>query len=134
MKSMGICLSCFMIVLPLLSAYSAAEQAPPLRAASLDSLAWEVSTLGYVPSGGEFAVLAASSGWFGLISGVRLLPGDSVELAELLVDTTGEQAYFGIAPWSPGGDIVLVSAPAVTCWPVGIRPSVPENGIVTFSL
>ncbi|MBN2609286.1 MAG: hypothetical protein JXA64_09260 [Candidatus Fermentibacteraceae bacterium] len=134
MKSMGICLSLFIIVLSALPAPPAAGQVPPVRAASLDSLARDISTLGYIPSGGEFAVLAASSGWFGLISGVRLLPGNSAELAELLEDTTGEQAYYGISTWSPGGDIVLVNAPAVTCWPVGVRPSVAENETVSFSL
>lgn len=97
---------------------------PPQRIPQLDSLASDISLMGYIPSGGEMLILAASNNWFGLLSGVNLIPGDSDELDSILADTTGKWRYFGSALWTPAGDIVLVTAPPSTCLPCNMELAV----------
>lgn len=106
----------------------------PVRIPSLDSLASDISLLGYVPSGGNLPVLAAANHWFGLLSGVQLLPGDSRELIAIQEDTSGKWGYFGIADWSADGDKVLVLAPPHRCLPLEIQPEVPTGSEVGFVL
>ncbi len=106
----------------------------PQRIPQLDSLASDVSFLGYIPSGGRFPILAASNNWFGLLSGVRLLPGNSDELASLLTDTSGKCKYYGAAPWTPDGDMVLVTAPQYICLPSNLQPAVASGSQVVFNI
>lgn len=106
----------------------------PQRIPQLDSLASDISSIGYIPSGGRLPVLAAANNWFGLLSGVRLLPRDSDELTSILADTTGRCKYYGSAPWTPEGDIILVTAPPSICLPYGVRPSVETGTEVLFYL
>lgn len=114
--------------------WMAEANVPPRRIPQLDSLASDISSLMYIPSGGEMLVLAASNNWFGLLSGVRLLPGDSDELDSVLADTTGKWRYFGSAPWTPGGDIVLVTAPPTECLPYNVESTVAAGSEVVFNL
>ncbi len=107
---------------------------PPQRIPQLDSVASDISSMGYIPSGGEMPILAASNNWFGLLSGVRLLPGDSDILNSILADTTGKWRYFGSAPWTPGGDIVLVTAPPPECLPYNLEPAVAAGSETFFYL
>ncbi len=102
---------------------------PPQRIPQLDSLASDISYIGYIPSGGEMLILAASNNWFGLLSGVRLLPGDSDELDAILSDTTGKWGYFGSATWNPGGDIILVTAPLSICLPYNLNPAAGTEAV-----
>ncbi len=106
----------------------------PVRISSLDSLASDISLLGYVPSGGNLPVLAAANNWFGLLSGVQLLPGDSRELIAIQEDTSGKWGYYGIADWSAFGDKVLVLAPPPRCLPLQIRSEVPAGSEIAFVL
>ncbi len=107
---------------------------PPQRIPQLDSLASDISSIGYIPSGGEMPILAASNNWFGILSGVRLMPGDSDELDSILADTSGEWGYFGSAPWTPGGDIVLVTAPPSVCLPYNLEPTAAAGSEAVFYL
>ena len=104
----------------------------PQRIPQLDSLACDISSIGYIPSGGEMLILAASNNWFSLLSGVRLLPGDSDEMDSMLADTSGKWGYFGSASWAPGGDIVLVTAPPSICLPYNLTPVVAAASEATF--
>lgn len=106
----------------------------PERIPALDSLASDISVIGYVPSGGKLPVLAAVNQWYGLLSGVYLLPGDDPELDAILSDTSGEYKYYGIASWSSGGDMVLVLAPPSCCLPLDIYPEVTTGSEVNFIL
>ena len=106
----------------------------PRQTPQLDRLASDISLLGYIPAGGELSILAASDYWFGLLSGVRFLPGDSDELVSVLADTSDECRYFGTAPWTPGGDLVLVTAPSSICLPSGLEPAVESGHEVTFKM
>jgi len=99
----------------------------PQRIPQLDSLASDISFLGYIPSGGRFTILAAYNNWFGLLTSVRLLPGDSDEMAALLMDTSGKYRYYGAAPWTPDGDMVLVTAPQYICLPSNLQPAVIDE-------
>ena len=107
---------------------------PPERIPYLDSLASDISSIGYIPSGGEMLVLAASNNWFGLLSGVRLLPGDSDELDSTLADTTGKYYYYGSALWTAAGDILLVTAPASICLPINMESEVQAGSEAVFYL
>lgn len=107
---------------------------PSQRIPQLDSLASDISLMGYIPSGGEMLVLAASNNWFGLLSSVKLLPGDSDELNSILAGTTGKRGYFGSASWTPGGDVVLVTAPQPECLPYNLEPSVAAGSEAVFYL
>ena len=106
----------------------------PVRIPSLDSLASDISLLGYVPSGGNLLVLAAANHWFGLLSGVQLLPGDSRELNSIQEDTSGMWGYYGIADWSAGGDKIMILAPPSRCLPLLIQPEVPTGSETSFIL
>ncbi|MCD4848699.1 MAG: hypothetical protein K8R76_10980 [Candidatus Aegiribacteria sp.] len=106
----------------------------PVRISSLDSLASDISLLGYVPSGGNLPVLAAANNWFGLLSRVQLLPCDSRELNAIQEDTSGKWGYYGIADWSIGGDKVLVLAPPPRCSPLEIQSEVPVGSETGFIL
>ncbi len=106
----------------------------PLRTPLLDSLASDISILGYIPAGGELSILAASDHWFGLLSGVRFLPGDSDELVSVLENTSNEYSYYGTAPWTPDGDLVLVTAPSSICLPSGLEPEVESGHEVIFGM
>ena len=77
-------------------------------------------------------MLAAANRWFGLISRVQLLPGDSRELNAIQTDTSGEWGYYGIANWSAGGDKVLVLAPHLRCLPLEIQSEVPIGSEISF--
>ncbi len=105
-----------------------------VRIPSLDSLASDIALLGYVPSGGNLPVLAASNHWFGLLSGVQLLPGDSRELNAILEDSSGKWGYYGIADLSTGGDKVLVLAPPPRCLPLELKSEVPTGSETGFIL
>ncbi len=105
---------------------------PPQRISQLDSLALDISLMGYIPSGGEMLILAASNNWFGLLSGVKLLPGDSDELDSILADTTGKWRFFGSAFWNPAGDILLVTAPAPKCLPRHMESTVQVDSQAVF--
>lgn len=107
---------------------------PPVRTVALDSLACSISALGYIPSGGDLMVLAASSGWFGPLSGVRILPDESEGLEGIPGFSADVQDRYGSAQWSAGGDIVLVTAPAPSCVPLGLSPGVPAGSSVSFRL
>ncbi len=107
---------------------------PPQHIPQLDSLASDMSLMGYIPQGGEMLVLAASNNWFGLLSGVRLLPGDSDELDSILADTTGKWRYFGSALWSTGGDVLLVTAPEPKCLPRNMEHAVRAGSEAVFYL
>jgi hypothetical protein len=109
-----------------------ASQPVPQRIPHLDSLASDISLLGFIPSGGKLPVLAASDGWFNLISGVRLLPEDSDEMTSILADTSGITVFYGFAPWNSEGDIVLVTAPKAECIPRGVTPSIMTGTEVGF--
>ena len=104
----------------------------PVRIPSLDSLAADISLLGFVPSGGNLPVLAAANRWFGLLSRVQLLPGDSNELTAIQTDTSGQWGYYGIANWSAGGDKVLVLAPPLRCFPLELQSEVPVGSEISF--
>lgn len=106
----------------------------PVRISSLDSLASDISLLGYVPSGGNLLVLAAANQWFGLLSGVQLLPDDSRELNSIQEDTSGKWGYYGIADWSVGSDKVIVLAPPPRCLPLDIQSEVPTGSETSFIL
>ena len=106
----------------------------PVRIPSLDSLASDISFLGYVPSGGDLLILAAANHWFGLLSGVQLLPGDSRELNAIQEDTSGKWGYYGIADWSISGDRILVLAPPPRCIPLELRSEVPTGSETGFIL
>lgn len=79
-------------------------------------------------------VLAASSGWFGPLSGVRILPGESEEPEGIPEFSAGIRDRYGSAPWSAGGDMVLVTAPSPSCVPLGLSPGVPVGSSVSFRL
>ncbi|MFO8184613.1 MAG: hypothetical protein R6U39_10655 [Candidatus Aegiribacteria sp.] len=135
MKSLSIRFAC----IGLLFAASAAAggiraSSTPVRMEALDSLACGISALGYVPSGGNLIVLAASSGWFGPLSGVRVLPGESEEVDGVPETIPGRRVRYGSAPLSGGGDIVLVTAPPPSCVPLGLSPGVPVGTSVSFRL
>lgn len=135
MKSLSIR---FAYVCLLLTAPSVSEgvraASPPVRVEALDSLACSISGLGYIPSGADLMILSASSGWFGPLSGVRILPGGSEEPEVLPEFSAAAENRYGIAPWSAGGDMVLVTAPSPSCVPLGLSPGVPVGSIVPFRL
>lgn len=79
-------------------------------------------------------MLAAANRWFGLLSGVQLLPGDSRELITIQEDTSGKWGYYGIADWSAFGDKVLVLAPPPRCLPLQIQSEVPAGSEIAFIL
>lgn len=112
----------------------AETNAPPQRNPHLDSLASDISSIGYIPSGGEMLILAASNNWFSLLTSVKLLPGDSDELLSIPADTTGEWSCYGSAFWTPEGDVLLVSAPAPGCLPYDIRPAHQTTSEAEFYL
>ena len=110
------------------------EQVGLQRKAPLDSLAADIARLGYIPSGGRFIVLAASNGWFSLVSGVRLLPLRSDQFESALMDTSGMRKYYGTAPFGPGEDAVLITAPSPVCRPSGVELSVEPGSMVVFEI
>jgi len=122
----------FIVCLSVLSPSEGAETPAPVRSAPLDSLAADISMLGFIPSGGEFLVLAASNGWFGLISEVRITPVDAAGDDPSLGLLDGEDTYYGTAPWSQEGDIVLVTAPEHSCYPSGVPCSVIPGTTFSF--
>ncbi len=134
MKSMRICFCASAVLLILLCPVAAKAVQEPQRIPQLDSLAADISAMGLIPTGGRLPVLAASNNWFGLLSGVRFLPGDSDELTSIFTDTTGECRYYGSALWSAGGDIVLVTAPSFECRAYGMRSAVETGTQVFFRL
>ncbi len=79
-------------------------------------------------------MLAAANHWFGLLSGVQLLPGDSWELNAIQKDTSGAWGYYGIANWSAGGDRVLVLAPIPRCLPLELQSEVPTGSEISCIL
>ena len=111
-----------------------AECAGLQRRAALDSLASDIARLGYIPSGGRFIVLAASNGWLTLVSGVRLLPQQSEEFQSALTDTSGMRRFYGSAPFGPGEDAVLITAPSPICRPSGVQLSVEPGDRVVFRI
>jgi len=106
----------------------------PLRMPELDSLACDISRLGYIPSGGDILILAASNHWYTLLSGVRLLPAESDEMASVLTDTSGKWSFYGTAPWTRSGDLVLVTAPSYVCLPSDPEPSVAAGSNISFRI
>ena len=134
MKYMKICFYSAVLISIFLCPSKTEAGVSPQRIPQLDSLASDISFLGYIPSAGRFFILAASNNWFGLLSGVRLLPGDSDELASLLTDTSGKNRYYGAAPWTPDGDIVLITAPHHICLPSNLQPSVATGSQVFFNI
>ncbi|MBD3279059.1 MAG: hypothetical protein GF388_12230, partial [Candidatus Aegiribacteria sp.] len=134
---MKILLFCF--PLAIIFAISFAELQPEeyaglQRTAPLDSLASDIASLGYIPSGGRFIVLAASNGWLTPVSGVRLLPVRSDEFQSALADTSGLRRYYGTASFGPGEDAVLITAPAPVCRPSEVKLSVEPGERVVFRI
>ncbi len=129
---MGTCFYAAAVISVLICPYMAEANVPPQRIPQLDSLALDISLLGYIPSGGELLVLAASNNWFGLLSCVKLLPGDSDELNSILSDTTGKWRYLGYASWTPAGDIILVTAPVPKCLPRNMESAVQTGSQAVF--
>ena len=134
MKYMGICFCSAAMIFLFLCTVRVEANISPQRIPQLDSLASDISFLGYIPSAGRFPILAASNNWFGLLSSVRLLPGDSDELASLLADTSEKCRYYGAAPWTPDGDMVLVTAPQHICLPSNLQPAVAAGFQVFFNI
>lgn len=79
-------------------------------------------------------MLAASNGWFGLVSEVRIMPMDAAGDDPSRGLPGVEEAYYGTAPWSSGADVVLVTAPEHSCYPSGVPPSVLPGTTVTFTI
>ncbi|RKZ07860.1 hypothetical protein DRQ25_10490 [Candidatus Fermentibacteria bacterium] len=132
MKSIGTSFYAAAVISIFIFPCIAEANVPPQRIPQLDSLALDISLMGYIPSGGELLVLAASNNWFGLLSCVKLLPGDTYELDSILTDTTGKWRYLGYAFWAPAGDIILVAAPAPKCLPRDMEPTVQVGSRAAF--
>ncbi|MCD4774758.1 MAG: hypothetical protein K8S15_01740 [Candidatus Aegiribacteria sp.] len=132
MKYMRICFYSAVVISIFLCSVRTEAGVSPQRIPQLDSLASDISFLGYIPSGGRFTILAAYNNWFGLLTSVRLLPGDSDEMAALLMDTSGKYRYYGAAPWTPDGDMVLVTAPQYICLPSNLQPAVAVGSQAFF--
>ena len=107
---------------------------PPKRIPPLDSLAANMSTLRILPAGGELPLLAAASGWFGLISDTRIIPTSGSEFRQVISDTTGEWYYCGYADWGASGHTIMVLAPAPWVLPEGLDPAVSVGQEIVFTL
>jgi hypothetical protein len=106
----------------------------PVRIPPLDSLAANIVRIGTIPDAGELPVVAAASGWFGMIADIRVVDPGGRELSQILADSTGVWAYCGLADW-PGRDgILVVLAPPPYCLPDGVMASVDTGSEVRFSL
>jgi hypothetical protein len=106
----------------------------PARIPPLDSLAANIVRIGFIPDAGELPVVAAASGWFGMIADIRVVDPGSRELSRILTDSTGAWAYCGLTDW-PGRDgILVVLAPPPYCLPDGVTASVGTGDQVSFSL
>ena len=125
---MGFCAALLITVPGRLHARRAAE-----RLESLDSLASVISRTGIIPRAGELPVLAASCGWYGPLTGLKILPGDSIEIAHALTGPNAGICFFGTAPWSPR-DLVVITAPQPRCIPRGLQQPYRTGSEAVFRL
>lgn len=114
---------------------SGVPQSPvPLRIPPLDSLAANIVRIGGIPVAGELPVVAAASGWFGMIADIRVLDPGGTELSGILADSSGAWAYCGLADWPGRGGMLVVLAPPPYCLPDGVTASVETGNQVRFTL
>ncbi len=100
------------------------------RSPMLDSLASDIAILGSIPRGGYLHVLASSRGWFSLLSGVVIRPGDDTGRSVSMRYSDG--FYFGRAALSQGTDSITVFAPRPKCWPMELNSCVEVDDTVEF--
>lgn len=107
----------------------AAPAAPGTRMPQLDSIAADVSALGFIPESGRLIVLAAASGWPGRVGSISVTEEGASPSDGLFSDGDILWGFDSL----PGGG-VLVTAPLPTCVPEGLPITVEPGDSASFTL
>lgn len=107
----------------------AAPAAPGTRMPQLDSIAADVSDLGFIPESGRLIVLAAARGWPGRVGSISVTEEGASPSEGLFSDGDMLWGFDSL----PGGG-VLVTAPVPACVPEGLPIMVEPGDSASFSL
>jgi hypothetical protein len=125
------------LVFCLLSLTAAAvAAATPVESEQLDELAGMITSIGFVPGGGDLLLLASSCGWYGFVNDVIVHP-EAVDFREVLREYPGavpDHASIGAFTAEDPGVTVVVTASPLSVYPVGLPESVSPGDLVSFRI
>jgi len=132
MKSMNIRLRVIEPVFAVLLLLTFHAKGAPERVPQLDSLAVHIVRLERVPMWGELSVLAAGSGWAGMLDDVQVLDTESEVIQAITCGSFSGTFLYGMA--ESGSRTVLVTAPYPKCLPAGFTPWTLSDSSAVFRL